>query len=248
MFRPSCKTTLLATLSLICCASASFAAGVIYNQTSGTGLQVNFGQTPAALDDVNFAAGSTAVRQQLSGLTFGVGVAGNVTAQTATVFIDFYDTFNAAGGTSVAANYLGGFGGTLSIAANTSSTPAARAFTFSGLTALTVPIFFNDPSIAIVITLANAAGTAYSTILTPLFSVPGTPSTGSSVPGLYRDLNADGNFSTSEFQATQGNLYLSLTTVDAPAPAPVPELGGTAALLSLALVALVPLRKRVRAS
>lgn len=212
------KLLVLVALTVLCGAASSF-GGVTYQQTSATGLFYDNTVPPTALDDINLAAGSTTIRQILTNLTFGVVVLPGTTAQTAVVFIDFYDTVNMASTGVVESNYIGGFGGTLNITANTGTSAAARTFSFSGLSALSTPIYFNDPNIGIVITLANAAGTAYSTVLAPLSSVPGVPTIGSSVTGLYRDAGND-DFQATDFSASSGNLYLSLTTANAPIPEP----------------------------
>jgi hypothetical protein len=215
--------------------SLSFGA-VVYTSTSTTGLNVSTATRPMALDDISFAA-ATVAPQQLTALTFGVGVLPNTTAQSATVFIDFYDTFTPGSATSVVSDYIGGFGGTLTVTANTSTTTTAlRSFTFSTLATLSPPIIFNDNNVAIVITLADAAGTAYSSVLTPLMTT-GALALGSSITGVYRDTNVDGSFQSTELNAALGNLYLSLTTT------PVPE-AGTWALMGLGLAAIAVVRRR----
>lgn len=218
--------------------STSFGAGILYSQLSGTGLTTSTATRPFVLDDVSFAAGSTAVRQELSGLSFGLGVLPNTTAQSAAAFLDFYDTVNVASTGSVVSDYLGGFGGTLTITANTSTTTtSARQFNFTNLNTLATPIFFTDNNIGVVLTLTDSAGQFYSTVLTPLLSVPGTPTVGTSTPGVYRDTNADGTFQSTEFNAAAGNLYLSLTTINAPVPEPstfiLTGLGGISILLGV---------------
>lgn len=231
------KIALVSAVAALCFASTSFAQTVVYQQTSTTGLTTN-NTTPAfALDDITFAPGATAVLQQLSALTFGVGVAPGTTLQTAVVFIDFYNTVNPAAVGAVTADYIGGFGGTINVAANTTTNTAFRAFTFNNLTTLSNPIFFNDNNIGVVITLANAAGSAYSTVLTPLMSNPGVPTTGASATGVYRDANGNGTFESAEFMPTQGNLYLSMTTVAVPEPT-------TWALLGIGAIGLAAAARR----
>ena len=162
------------------------------------------------------------------------------TAQTAAVFVDFYDTFNATSTGSVVSDYLGGFGGNLTITANTGTSTALRSFSFSTLTTLATPIFFTDNNIAIVLTLTDSTGQFYSTVVTPLMSTPGVPTIGTSVTGVYRDTNNDGTFQSTELNATMGNLYLSLTTVAAPVPEP-----STWAMMGFGLVAgAVVIRRR----
>ena len=219
------KISLLSKLSLVLSIAALAGAstalgGVNYSQLSNTGLSVSTATNPFALDDINLAAGSTAVRQILSALTFGVGVAPGTAAQSAVVFIDFYDTVNMASTGAVESDYLGGFSGNLTITANSGTSTALRAFSFSNLNLLANPIYFNDPNIGIVITLADATGSFYSSVLTPLTSVPGVPSVGTSVTGIYRDTSNDNDFESTEFNPAQGNLYLSLTTLNAPIPEP----------------------------
>ena len=210
--------------------SASFAA-VVYTSTSTTGLNVSTASRPTVLDDITFAAG-TSGPQLLSALTFGVGVLPNTTAQTAAVFIDFYDTFTPGSSGSVVSDYIGGFGGTLTITANTSTTATAfRAFTFSTLATLTTPVIFNDNNVAIVITLTDATGSFYSTVLTPLLTT-GPLTVGSSITGVYRDTSADGTFQANELNVTMGNAYLSLTTI-----AQVPE-ASTWGMMGLGLLAV----------
>lgn len=216
---PRFKLALALGAFALCGASASFGA-VVYTQTSTTGLTTSTATLPTALDDINFAAGSTATRQELSALTFGYGVLPGTAAQTAAVFLDFYDTVNMASTGVVESSYLGGFGGTLNITANTGTTTTLRASSFSSLTTLTTPVFFTDDNIGVVITFTDSTGANYSSILTPLFSVPGTPTVGTSVTGAYRDTSGDGDFQASEFNAAQGNLYLSITTIAAPVPEP----------------------------
>lgn len=234
------KTSFLLTITvaaLLVSTSASFGA-VVYTQTSTTGLTTSFATLPTVLDDINFAATTTGT-QELSAMTFGLGVAPSTLAQTALVFVDFYDTVNSASTGVVESNYLGGFNGNLTITANTSTTATSlRSFSFSTLTTLSTPILFTDNNIGIVITLTNAAGTQYSTVLTPLLSVPGTPTIGTSLPGVYRDA-ANDDFQSTDFVATQGNLYLSLTTVAVPEPS-------TWAMMGLGLVAgAVVVRRRM---
>ena len=214
------KLALITAISVLCLASNSDAQ-VRYQQTSTTGLSVNTATVPFALDDITFAPGSTAVLQQLSALTFGLGVLPGTTAQTATVFFDFYNTVNAASLGAVNTDYLGGFVGTITITANTGTGTAARAFTFSNLASLSTPILFNDDNIGVVLRVANAAGDTYSTVAYPLTSNPGAPTIGASATGIYRDANNDGTFQSSEFNAAQGNLYLSISTVAVPEPATI---------------------------
>ncbi len=231
------KLALLAGLLVLGSASASF-GGVVYSQLSATGLTVNTATPPIAMDDVNFSLGSTVIRQELSALTFGVGVLPGTLAQTAVVFIDFYDTLNMASTGVVESNYIGGFAGTLNITANTTTGVAARAFTFSSLTTLTTPIYFGDDNIAVVVTLADSTGTSYSTVLTNLTSIPGVPTIGSSLTGIYRDAGND-DFQATDFNPSQGNLYLSLTTVSAPIPEPT-----SLALIGMGAVGLWAVRRR----
>ena len=217
---------------------ASPASGaVVYSQLSGTGLQVDTATVPDALDDVNFATGTVESFgiQRLSALTFGAGVAPTA-ATTAVVFFDFWDNYNPAATGAVESTYLGGFGGNLTIAANTGTGPVARSFSFSGLTGVSPPIDFADNNIAVEISFYNAAVTAYSTIVSPLSSVPGTPTVGSSLLGSYRDAAAD-DFTVSDFSAARGNLYLSLTTISVPEPTGIAGLG-------VAAVGLVGRRRR----
>jgi hypothetical protein len=215
--------------------SLSFGA-VVYTSTSTTGLNVSTASRPTVLDDISFAA-ATVAPQQLTALTFGIGVLPSTTAQTAVVFIDFYDTFTPGSSASVVSDYIGGFGGTLNITANTSTTTTAlRAFTFSTLSTLSPPIIFNDNNVAIVITLADSTGSSYSSVLTPLMTT-GPLTVGSSITGVYRDTSADGTFQSTELNAAMGNLYLSLTTT------PVPE-GSTSALMGLGLAAIAVARRR----
>ncbi len=155
------KFALILTVSALCGASASFGAGVLYSQLSTTGLTTNFGTLPTALDDINFAAGATTVRQELSGMTFGYGVAAGTTAQTGAVFVDFYDTYTPTSTGSVVSDYIGGFGGTLTISANTGTTTALRAASFSNLNTLTTPIYFTDNNVAIVLTFTDSTGANY---------------------------------------------------------------------------------------
>ncbi len=241
------KTSLFSKLSLalcitaLCGASTAFGQTNTYRQTSGTGLNVSFATSPFVLDDVNLVAGSTAVRQILTSLTFGVGVAPGTAAQTGAAFLDFYDTVNMASTGPVESDYIGGFGGTFSIAANTGATTAFVAYTFNGLDALTNPIYFNDPNIGVVLTLTNSTGQFYSTVVTPLMSAPGAPTIGSSVTGVYRDTSGNNEFESTELNPTMGNLYLSLVTKNA---APIPE-PTTMALLAFGGVAgLVAYKRR----
>lgn len=214
----SIKSALILAALAFSGASASF-GGVVYQQTA-SGFVTSTATLPNVLDDVNFAAGATNVLQELSALTFGVGVLPGTTAQTAGVFINFYDTVNPASTGPVESDYLGGFSGSLTITANSGTTTALRAFTFSNLNLLSSPIFFADNNIGVVITLTDSTGAFYSTILTPLTSSPGVPTIGSSTTGVYRDANADGDFQATELMPAQGNLYLSLTTINAPVPEP----------------------------
>jgi hypothetical protein len=189
---------------------------VSYSQLSTTGLTGLLTAVPASLDDVNLAAGSAAVAPRLNNLTFGTVVAANTAATTAVVFVDFYNTVDPLAPGVVESNFIGGFGGTLTITATTAS-PAARSFTFNNLQTLATPINFTDDNIGVVITFANAAGTAYSTILSNLSSVPGVPTIGTSLTGVYTDA-ANDDFQQTDFSPTAGNLYLSMTTVSVPEP------------------------------
>lgn len=224
-------------LMALCAASTSFSA-VVYQQTSTTGLTTSSATPPTALDDITFSSSQAGF--ELSSLTFGVGVLPGTTAQTGVVFVDFYDTFNAASGDVVESNYLGGFGGNLNISANTGTGVAARAFTFNNLQTLSSPIVFTDNNVAIVITFADSTGTSYSSVLVPLTSVPGVPTIGSSVTGVYRDSDGDGDFEASELVPGQGNLYLSISTI----AVPVPEPSTYAMFLSGGAVALLAWRAR----
>ena len=89
-------------------------------------------------------------------------------------------------------NYIGGFGGTITITANTGTTTSLRASQFTGLNTLSTPINFTSGSFGGVLTFTDSTGANYSTVLTPLTSVPGTPTVGTSTTGVYRDTNGDG--------------------------------------------------------
>lgn len=224
----SLKVALLSGVAALCGASASSGA-VVYSQLSGAGLTTSTTTPPTVLEDVNFAA-TTVQPQELTAMTFGYGVLPATTAQTGAVFVDFYDTVNTASTGSVLSNYLGGFAGTLNITANAGATTALRASAFSNLNTLSTPIFFTDNSIGVVLTFTDSTGGAYSTVLTPLTSVPGTPTVGTSTTGVYRDTNGDGDFQATEFNAVLGNSYLSLTTVSAvPEPTTFALIGGLGA-------------------
>lgn len=231
--------SVVAAATLLASTSASFGA-VVYSQLGTTGLGTSTTTVPTALDDINFATGSTLIRQELSAMSFGYGELAGTAAQTQAIFVDFYDTVNMASTGIVESSYLGGFGGTLTLTANTGTTTALKASSFSGLTGLATPIFFTDDNIGIVVTFVNAAGTAYSSVLTPLYSLS-APTVGTSVLGLYRDAGND-DFQQTDFTAAQGNLYLSLTTVNAPVPEP-----STWAIMGLGLVggAVIVRRRRL---
>jgi hypothetical protein len=224
---PSIVAAVAATAAL---ASPSM-AGIVYTQTSTTGLNSSSATIPDVLDDVSFAAGTTTTAQRLSSITFGYVVAAGTAAQSAGVTVLFYDTVNAAATGTVESAYLGGFSGTLNVTANTGTSGSARSTGFATLETLTTPIDFRDDNIGVEIYFTNAAGTAYSTVLTNLMSTPGLPTVGSSVTGVYRDANNDGLFQATELNVTQGNLYLSITTINAPEPttlAALTLLGGIA--------------------
>ena len=78
-------------------------------------------------------------------------------------------------------------------------------------------------------------------MLTPLTSNPGTPTVGTSTTGSYRDTNSDGTFQSTELNTTAGNLYLSLTTINAAVPEPSTYALG---VLGLAGVAGFVVRRR----
>jgi hypothetical protein len=200
---------------------------VSYTQTSGTGLLSGLTTVPTALDDVGLIAGTSIFAPKLNILTFAASVAPNTAATTGVVFVDFYDTVNPLSPGIVESGYLGGFGGTLTITANTSATNRAlRAFTFNNLSSLASPINFPDNDIGVVITFANATATAYSTILTTVSSNPGVPTVGSSTTGIWID-PANDDFTASDFVPTGGNLYLSMTTIPEPASLGLAALAGT---------------------
>ncbi len=195
----------------------SFGA-VTYSELGTTNLATSTATVPAELEDINLAA-ATVSPQELTAMTFGYGVAAGTTAQTASVFVDFYDTYTPISTGSVVSDYIGGFGGTLNVTANTGTTIAYRASSFSSLQTLTTPILFKDNSFAIVFTYASADGMTYSTILTPLNS-SNAPTVGTTTAGVYRDTNGDGTFESNELTATLGNAYTSITTIAAPVPEP----------------------------
>ncbi len=226
------KLTLALGISALCGTSASFGA-VVYSQLGTTALTTSTTTLPIVLEDINFPATTTG-RQELSALTFGYGVLPGTVAQTGAVLVNFYDTFNPASTGVVESSYLGGFGGTITIGANTGTTTAFRSSSFSGLTTLTTPIFFTDNNLAIILTFTDSTGANYSTVLTPLTS-SNTATIGSSTAGVYRDTNGDGDFQANELSTTLGNEYLSITTVPEP---------GTWAMIALAGVGLVVWRKR----
>ncbi len=104
---------------------------------------------------------------------------------------------------------------------------------------MTTPINFTSDSIGVEIAFTDSTGTFYSTVITPLMTLS-APTTGTSVLGVYRDTNSDGTFQSTEFNATVGNLYLSLTTVANAVPEP-----STWAMMGLGLVAgAVVIRRR----
>lgn len=226
----SLKLALLLGGSALYGAATSFGA-ITYSQLSTTGLTTSTATVPTVLEDVNLS-GSVANPQELTALTFGYGDLAGTTAQTGAVFVDFYDTFNAASTGAVVSDYIGGFGGTLSIPANTGTTTSLRSTGFTGLNTLTTPIFFKDNNIAVVFTFTDSSGQFYSTVVTPLLS-GGTPTVGTSTAGVYRDTNGDGTFQSTELTTTTGSaLYLSVTTVAVPEPSSVVlmSLGGAALL------------------
>ena len=231
--------TMAATATLLAGASASFGA-VTYKDTGTTGLNVSTATNPDALDDINFATGTTAIRQELTGMTLGYGILPGTTAQVADIFVDFYSGLNMASTGAVNPTFIGGFGGTTNVAANTGTTTSFVATSFSGLNGLTTPINFTSDSIGVEIAFTDSTGMFYSTVITPLMTLS-APTTGTSVLGVYRDTNGDGTFQSTEFNATVGNLYLSLTTV---ANAVVPE-PSTWTMMGLGLVAgAVAIRRR----
>ena len=236
--------TMAAAATLLASTSTSFGAK-IYNDVGTTGLNVSTATNPDALDDVNFVAGTTAIRQELTGMTFGYGDLAGTTAQVADVFVDFYGGLNAASTGAVNPTFLGGFGGTINVPANTGTTTALYSSSFSSLNTLTTPINFTSDSIGVEIAFTDSTGTFYSTVITPLMTLS-APTTGTSVLGVYRDTNSDGTFQSTEFNATVGNLYLSLTTVANPVATPEPS---TWAMMGLGLVgcAVVIRRRRLAA-
>ncbi len=241
MKKTSSLLVAIAASTLLVGASSSFGA-ITYSQLGGTNFQVSNATLPTELEDVNLAA-ATVAGQQLNTMTFGYGVLPGAAAQTATVFVNFYDTFNPASTGSVLSDYIGGFSGALTVSANTGTTAAVRSTQFLNLTTLANPIIFKDNSFAVVITYANADGSAYSTTLSPLTN-SNASTVGTSTPGVYRDTNGDGIFQATELTTTLGNAYLALNTL----PAPVPE-PSTWAMMGLGLVggAVVIRRRRLAA-
>ncbi len=240
MKKTSSLLVAIAASTLLVGTSSSFGApinAITYSQLGGTNFQVSSATLPTELEDVNLAA-ATVPGQELNTMTFGYGVLPGAAAQTAVVFVNFYDTFNPASTGSVVSDYIGGFSGTLTVAGNTGTTAALRSTQFLNLTTLTTPIIFRDNSFAVVITYANADGTTYSTTLSPLTN-SNAPTVGTSTPGIYRDANSDGIFQATELNATLGNAYLAINTIAA-----VPE-PSTWAMMGLGLGAgAVVIRRR----
>ena len=162
--------TLTAAAALLASASASFGA-ITYKDTGTTGLNVSTATNPDALDDVNFVAGTTAIRQELTGMTLGYGILPGTTAQIADIFVDFYGGLNTASTGAVNPTFLGGFGGTTNVAANTGTTTSFVATSFSGLNGLTTPINFTSDSIGVEIGFTDSTGMFYSTVITPLMTL-----------------------------------------------------------------------------
>jgi hypothetical protein len=216
----------LFSFAALCAVSASF-AGVVYQQTSATGLTVNTALIPDALDDVTFS--SSQAGNLLSALTLAVGVLPGTTQQTGRVFVDFYDSVNPASTGIVESGFLGGFNGSFTVTANTGTGVVVGTVTFGNLAYL--GLTFTDNNVGVEIYFTNSAGTAYSSILTPVSSVPGVPTVGSSITGLYRDTSGDGDFQATEFDPSQGNLYLSISTISTvPEPSTLALLGGASVL------------------
>lgn len=126
------------------------------------------------------------------------------------------------------ASYVGGFGGTLTVAANTAAATAFRAYTFSTLLSLATPVTFvqnGTSNFGIVVTLTDSTGSFHSTQLSGLFNTT-APTIGSAYNYVWNDANLNGTFAGSE-QTRFGSAspiysYLSLTTVTAAAAVPEP--------------------------
>jgi hypothetical protein len=154
------------------------------------------------------------------------------------VFMDFYTGLNLSPGASDA---LAGATFITTKAAGLGDPPNAGSFAYT--ITFTTPFTVPSNTFGIVFSFLDDATLNYSTEISPLFRLGGSPTVGSNPGFAWNDANQDGVFPGSEQtkfgNANSANYYMSITTT-------VPEPGSVALVVVGGIGLLLSVQRRLR--